>query len=163
MEWKYYFGYKISNTGLVTKKNSNELQPLKIHKRGYLLAHIQTGGIDTKKWVLVHRLVANLFIPNPDQKPQVNHIDGDKTNNSVDNLEWVTNSENRQHAVKTGLIAKGEKLSKKLSVEQVREIKSSYVKGSSEFGSYALAKKYGVSQSLILKIIKGVEWKSVNA
>lgn len=162
MEWRTYFGYKISNTGLVTKKNSNELQHLKVHKRGYLLAHIQIGGVKTKKWVLVHRLVASLFIPNPDQKPQVNHIDGNKTNNSVNNLEWVTNSENRQHAVENDLIAKGEKLSKKLTVEQVIEIKSTYVKGSSEFGSYALARKYGVSQSLILDIIKGVSWKSVN-
>ncbi len=52
----------------------------------------------------IHRLVAESFIPNVDDKPEVNHIDGDKTNNNISNLEWNTISENRKHAFKTGLI-----------------------------------------------------------
>lgn len=56
-----------------------------------------------KKHFTLHRLVALHFIPNPENKPEVNHIDGDKSNNCVNNLEWVTSSENKQHALATGL------------------------------------------------------------
>ena len=53
---------------------------------------------------LLHRLLANAFIPNPENKPQINHKDGNKWNYNLDNLEWVTDKENKQHAHKTGLI-----------------------------------------------------------
>jgi hypothetical protein len=70
---------------------------------GYKLVQLVKDGI--KKDFNVHRLVANEFIDNPLGKRCVNHIDGNKTNNSVDNLEWVTDRENIQHAIRTGLYA----------------------------------------------------------
>lgn len=76
------------------------LLPLVNHK-GYLAVELSKDG--KGKRIFIHRLVAVAFIPNPENKPQVNHEDGDKTNNFVENLFWSTNKENMQHSVRTGL------------------------------------------------------------
>lgn len=68
---------------------------------GYLVCHLNIDG--KRSHHKLHRLVAQLYIPNPNNLPQVNHKDGDKTNNSPDNLEWCTAKENTIHAVKIGL------------------------------------------------------------
>ncbi len=70
-------------------------------KNGYLKVMLCSGG--RLKHIAAHRLVAITYIPNPEDKPQVNHKDGIKTNNFVDNLEWATNAENQRHAYAMGL------------------------------------------------------------
>lgn len=70
-------------------------------KDGYL--NITLSNCGKVKTYKIHRLVAEMFIPNLKNKPQVNHKDGNKTNNCADNLEWCTNQENQQHAYRTGL------------------------------------------------------------
>ncbi|RJE47691.1 hypothetical protein A7K50_03320 [Dehalobacter sp. MCB1] len=97
MLWKNikdFDNYQISNTGLVRKDN-------KIIKsfdnKGYERILLTNGNLKSKK--LIHRLVAEHFIPNPDNKPQVNHKDLNTKNNNDWNLEWVTNKENVQHAI----------------------------------------------------------------
>lgn len=72
---------------------------------GYLKVGLYHAG--KRKRLRVHRLVSNAFIPNPDRKPFVNHKNGDKTDNRVENLEWVTAKENQEHAVVNGLISTG--------------------------------------------------------
>lgn len=94
--------YKVSNTGKVWSDTyAGRLLGQDLTKAGYLRAALSYEGT-TKKYA-VHRLVALAFIPNCENKEQVNHRDGDKINNHVDNLEWVTAKENKQHAFNTGL------------------------------------------------------------
>jgi hypothetical protein len=111
----------------------------------------------------VHRLVALAFIPNPDNKPVVNHRDGNKQNNSVENLEWVTNRENTNHAYQNGLIkaAKGEKNSQaKLTVELVSKAKELYALG---WTYKAIGELIGVGGNQVSRIIKGTRWGHLNA
>lgn len=84
----------------VSDEPQRVLKPFRDSK-GYL--HVDLHNRDKRITRKVHRLVALAFIPNPENKPQVNHIDGDKTNNHVSNLEWVTGPENHQHKMKMGL------------------------------------------------------------
>ena len=107
----------------------------------------------------VHRLVAETFIPNPHNKEQVNHMDGNKLNNSLENLEWNTCSENQLHAVKTGLSkprrGKDNNFTK-LTKEQVIEIKK-LLKSKTHTHSQ-IAKIYGVCRQAIGKINTGKNW-----
>ena len=91
--------YIIYSNGKVFSKRRNKFLNGSTDKYGYLI--YQLGN---KNRVKAHRLIALSFIPNQENKPQVNHIDGNKKNNDVSNLEWVTNSENLKHAHKIGLI-----------------------------------------------------------
>ena len=100
--WKTIFrfnNYEISNFGNI-KKNGKKYIP-KISNKGYLRVSLTNKNVS--ETIQVHRLVALHFIPNPGMLPQVNHIDGDKTNNRVDNLEWCDNEYNQKHAIKMGL------------------------------------------------------------
>lgn len=106
MKIKNFEDYEIDEYGNVYR-NKNKLKP-QVHNKGYLRVYLSKNGKVSKKYI--HRLVAETFIPNPNNLPQVNHIDGNKKNNNVNNLEWVTSKENIIHAFKTGLsvIPKGE-------------------------------------------------------
>lgn len=103
-QWKeFVYTYEISNYGRVrNNKTGNILKP-RINDNGYLQITLSLGGRNKKHTFKIHRLVAQLFIPNPDNLPQINHIDGDKLNNRVDNLEWCDQSYNIRHGFALGL------------------------------------------------------------
>lgn len=87
--------YQVSNTGKV--RNARSGRVLKPHRQGsgYLQTMLSKDG--SRSHPLVHRIVASAFIPNPEQKPQINHKNGDKSDNRSENLEWCTMSENLKH------------------------------------------------------------------
>lgn len=121
-----------------------------VNRGGYLRINLYDINGKAKKHY-IHRLVAQTFIPNPMNKREVNHKDGDKLNNNVNNLEWCTSSENQRHAFAKGL----ELPRRKFTESQVEDILNEYVFNSREHGTKALAKKYGVAHSTIYKIVKG--------
>jgi len=101
------------------------------------------------------------FIP---KKDTVNHIDGNKENNAASNLEWADRHEQLDHAYRLGLkkaIRGVENGNSKLTAEQVKEIRKKYIPQSEQFGTVALAKKYGVTDATIGHIIRGETYKDV--
>jgi hypothetical protein len=126
---------------------------------GYLHINLGLGGRGKKKSVTVHRLVAEAFIENPKGLPCVNHKDGKKRSNHVDNLEWCTYRENTRHAMLMGLRGKsGGK--RKLTEDDVREIRSRYrFRGGDNL--YTLAEDFGVGVTTVQKILKRKTWTHI--
>ena len=146
--------FEVSDTGEI--RNARRGNILKQHKnvKGYMGLSTKIGGRMGKNvFFKIHRKVAECYIDNPENKPQVNHIDGDKTNNHVSNLEWVTASENIRHALDTGLMLPPDMTEyRKLDEEQVQHVLDHYKPHSREYGSRALGRKFGVDKGTIVKV-----------
>jgi len=141
--------YEITKDGQVINKHTGKTVKPQKNGKGYLRVAIG------KKLMFVHRIVAEKYIPNPENKPQVNHKDGNKENNCVENLEWVSNQQNRDHAVSSGLQIHGEKCSwSKLTEEQV-----DFIRKHTELSSKELAKVFNVTDSNIRILRRRESWK----
>lgn len=149
-------GYWINKKGEIIGRRGKKIYHRIINEKGY--EKIILTSRQKTKMLSIHRLVALAFIPNPENKPQVNHIDCDKLNNSVENLEWVTNQENHDHKMKNGLnVSKPleEHGGAKLTNEQALFIRNSNEK------SEDLAKQFEVSACTIYNIKSNRSWKGL--
>lgn len=137
------------------------LKPSTNNSKGYERINIKYLD-NTKKVEAVHRLVATVWVPNPYNKLQVNHIDGNKLNNSYLNLEWVTNEENAQHAATLIRTTFNKRYRKsKLSELDVINI-ATKIKEESNLSIKILAKEYGVSPTTITELKSGRSWRHLN-
>ena len=139
-------------------KEENILKP-KASKVGYLVVTLSMGTRKDRKTVKVHRLIANAFIPNPKNKPQVNHIDGNKINNSISNLEWSTAKENVHHAIGMGLRSSvgSNNVKAKYKESDVLEIRRLFASGVKNKDIHKLYPK--LSYESLAQITNRITWK----
>lgn len=176
--WKdveeFDFLYQISNMGRLKSKErkvnskiqkcgyriiSEKIKLAQDNGNGYKQYYIQINKI--RRLQYVHRLVANYFIPNLENKKQVNHKNGIKSDNRVGNLEWCTQSENTAHAVKNKLMKSGEdSVHSKLTKQNVLCIRRLY-RINPKFSKSDVSRKLGVRDSTIHKIINNERWKNL--
>ncbi len=156
--------YKISNYGRVLSyvkkyKNGFKLLRPKILKCRQAKTPLSYSLIG-KKTVTVHRLVALHFLPNPNNLPEINHIDYNKHNNYISNLEWVTHKTNIDHAVKNGLMDCGEKSClSKLKEKQILEIRKLGMDG--DYSKIKIAKIFKTTPANITFILTRKTWKHI--
>lgn len=147
-------GTIVQGHSLITHENSS----------GYLRADIHLKGEPKGKSYFVHRLVAEKFVPNYDNKPFINHKDGNKHNNSAKNLEWCTRSENEKHAWKTGLksdiATKGEAHGMhKLTAADVSYIRKNHIRNGGSMKTGDFAKQFHVKPQTITDAVSKRTWK----
>ena len=142
--------YQVSNLGRVKRVTTGRILKGCKHSGGYLHICLYKNGSQFTK--IIHRLVAQAFIPNPESKPQVNHIDEDKTNNMVSNLEWSTSNENNNHGTRNKRAGKA--ISKSNSIPIIAtNLKTG---DSTEFCSgKECTRQLGVNSTGITNVLKG--------
>lgn len=100
--------YLVSNNGEIKGIKSGKTRSKNINKEGYYFVCVSLASRNSKSYIKVHRAVAETFIKNPNNLPVINHIDGNKLNNDVSNLEWCTHKQNTQHAISMKLMNPGD-------------------------------------------------------
>lgn len=154
--------YEVNNVGEVRNRRTGRILSQETDKDKYKRVTLTLYNKDSHH-VPVHRLVAIAFIPNPENKPQVNHIDGDKQNNCVKNLEWVTVSENNLHKYATGLTTARYGEDNKLSIYTTKSIKRVCKLLEQKVDVATISKKTGIPKKYISDIKYGKRWKHISS
>ena len=154
---KDFPNYEISNLGNVYslyckqgKRSQKRICKPQLNGIEYYSVRLYDRKKKTKNKYLINRLVAQAFLENPENKPQVNHKDSNKLNNKLSNLEWCTNGENQIHARNHGV------KNHKLTMDIANEIRDIYNKGN--ITQAKLAKKYKISQPQVNNIVRNIRW-----
>lgn len=148
--------YEVSDLGKIKRHETQRVLSPALTTKGYLTVTLYPAG-GGKQNALVHRLVGAAFIPNPNALPQINHIDCDKTNNALRNLEWINDRENQRHAAQNSLKAHGSANgNSKLKEKDIPLIRILLAKG---FTQTRIAEQFGVHPSLIGDISRGQIWR----
>lgn len=160
-KWKPIEGYpdyRISTFGRIISLKGEIPRILKQSPDGH--GYLRAKLYETSKCATyyTHKLVAASFIPNPENKPELNHIDGNKANNHVSNLEWATSAENHRHAIRAGLRIP---FKAKINAKQAAEIFLKAHSGNHPLTS--LSKEYGLTTSAISDIKNRRNWKKATA
>jgi hypothetical protein len=148
--------YVTDNGDILNKKN--KIKSFVISNAGYKRVCLSINGKQTMR--TIHRIVAETYIPNTLNKQMVNHKDGDKLNNNINNLEWVDRAENEYHAKINKLKASKERHGMaKLNQNDVNWIRDNYKSRDKQFGRKAMADKLGVTPQLIGYVLNKKIWK----
>lgn len=150
------------NGDVINAKTKNKLKHYE-NGVGYYRVGLYCGNNKHKSYY-IHRLLAMAFIPNPENKQFINHIDGNPKNNNLSNLEWCTKSENNLHAYKTGLKIAAPSIGEKngnsvLNNEIVKKIKLLYAEGKRQF---EIVKETNVDKYKVSNIVRNKIWKHIN-
>lgn len=151
--------YDISNIGTVRNRITNLILKQKTNKDGYMMFNLCPGN-GSKITITIHKLVSSAFIPNPDNKPVVNHKNGKKNFNWYKNLEWATYQENTQHAIKTGLSPKNgtDNPNNKYDEDTIHTVCKLLEDGHTPT---KISKMLGISVTLPENIKRGKLWKEI--
>ena len=160
---KGFEGYRISNLGRVLSTKYREPRILKGGLAGLGYPSVSLWENNKSRAFYVHRLVATAFISNPLCLPEVNHKNGVKTDNRIENLEWVSRQQNQIHSFRTGLSKpynrKADKNPKaRLTWADVEKIRELYKSNPKKYNQHELARIYNIGRASIWKIVHNVQW-----
>lgn len=166
VEWRPVVGreglYEVSDDGQVRAVSDSRILRTSV-SRGYLTVSLKDAAGGKPRNHRVHRLVARAFVPNPNDKPNINHIDCNTTNNAAENLEWCTQAENLEHSRRLGRMPqcfRGVRNNRsKLSDENVRAVRALYAAGGRTLLS--IASEFGVSERAIGAVVRRQSYRFV--